>query len=360
MTAYPDVRRSWRFWRRVAIANAAAALLVVAMTGPFRQGASVPRLAQLLALALVYTTPVSLLLGSALPPIMLRLANQPLAYQWMARIAAIVALTAIGCAAAGLIFVAIGVSRPDEYWAQLSSAMGIATLIALAVGASATVIESLRVRLELTTLALRTKELEEERARKLATEAQLAALESRVHPHFLFNTLNTIAALIQDDPVEAERIVQRLAALLRFSLDATANGAAPLAEELRIVRDYLEIECARFGDRLRYAIDIDPSIMDVPIPPLSIQTLVENAVKHGLSTRRDGGQIRVRGHRGEACVVIEVADNGERFAAGPFPPGHGLDTLRGRLRAAGGGATDVALSREGEWTRAVISIAQTA
>src|SRR5437764_15089871 len=102
---------------------------------------------------------------------------------------------------------------------------------------------------------MRTRQLEEASARKLATEARLSSLESRIHPHFLFNTLNSISSLIREDPVRAERTVERLAALLRYSLDVNARGLAPLRHELKIVRDYLEIEHTRFGERLRYSVE---------------------------------------------------------------------------------------------------------
>src|SRR5207245_5430793 len=133
----------------------------------------------------------------------------------------------------------------------------ISTIVTLIFGVFATAMESLRARLDETTLALRTKERDEADARRLAAEAQLASIESRVQPHFLFNTLNSIAALVHDDPAGAERMTGQLAALLRSSLDSTATPLVTLGDELRVVRAYLEIERVRFGDRLRYRIDVD-------------------------------------------------------------------------------------------------------
>ena len=175
---------------------------------------------------------------------------------------------------------------------------------------------TLRERLEETTLQLRTKELERERALKLATEAQLASLESRIHPHFLFNTLNSISSLIPEDPVRAERLVEQMAALLRFSLDAHQSGLVPLERELKIVGDYLEIERARFGDRLRYQIDVPADLSQSQIPPLSLQTLVENSVKYAIAPDRAGGEIRITG------AAFERRLPGRSLRSGPcFPTG---------------------------------------
>src|SRR5207253_6046918 len=115
-------------------------------------------------------------------------------------------------------------------------------------GVFATVMETLRTQLDETTLALRTKERDEADARRLATEAQLASLESRVNPHFLFNTLNSIAALVHDDPAAAERVTGELASLMRSSLESGSTPLVSVDEELRVVRAYLDIERIRFGD----------------------------------------------------------------------------------------------------------------
>jgi LytS/YehU family sensor histidine kinase len=109
----------------------------------------------------------------------------------------------------------------------------------------------MRARLEAAELAMRTKERDEAEARRAALEAQLASLESRVQPHFLFNTLNSIASLIPSDPGGAERMTTQLASLLRSSLDAADGALVPLADELRTVRDYLDIERVRFGSRMQ-------------------------------------------------------------------------------------------------------------
>ena len=216
--------------------------------------------------------------------------------------------------------------------------------------------ESFRSRLEETTLALRTKELERERALKLATEAQLASLESRIHPHFLFNTLNSISSLIPEDPKRAEQLVERMAALLRFSLDANHSGLVPLEREMKIVSDYLAIEQARFGDRLRFQIDVPPELGESKVPPLAIQTLVENSVKHAVARSRSGGEIRVALARDNGSLRIEVRDEGPEFALDAAPSGHGLDILKGRLVALFGQQAGLALERSGNRNQITLSV----
>ena len=124
------------------------------------------------------------------------------------------------------------------------------------IGVTEAAFDRLKGQLEDTKSKLHKEELERERARKLATEAQLSSLESRLHPHFLFNTLNSISSLIHSDPVRAERMVERMAALLRFTLDSHSGGLVGFDQEMKIVRDYLEIEQARLGGRLRWGIEL--------------------------------------------------------------------------------------------------------
>jgi two-component system, LytTR family, sensor histidine kinase AlgZ len=209
-------------------------------------------------------------------------------------------------------------------------------------------------KLRSATLDLRTRQLEEERARKLAAEARLATLESRIHPHFLFNSLNSIAALIREDPAGAERMTERLAGLLRYSLDTNSSALVPLEQELRLVRDYLDIERTRFGERLRFSVDAPAQIADLKVPPLALQTLVENSIKYAIATRREGGEIRVAARREGDLAVLEVSDDGPGFEAGALKPEHGLDNLRERVAGLfeGRGRVDVA-RREG---RTVVSV----
>jgi len=156
---------------------------------------------------------------------------------------------------------------------------------------------------------LKEKERQEERLRALATQAELKALKAQINPHFLFNTLNTIAALTHTDPAKAEATIERLAEMFRYVLTGSERGLVSLEEELSFLDDYLEIEQARFGERLRVTHEVAPETLDVLIPSLILQPLVENAVRHGQGA--GGGidlTIRVQLHSDE--VVIAITDQG--------------------------------------------------
>lgn len=170
---------------------------------------------------------------------------------------------------------------------------------------------------------LKEKELLEERLRALATQAELKALKAQINPHFLFNTLNTIAQLTHTDPAQAEATVERLAEMFRYVLAGSERGLAPLEEELAFVDGYLEIEQARFGERLCVTREVAPEALSVPVPSLILQPLVENAVRHGQGA--DGSidlTIRVQLHDDE--VVIAIADQGPGM-----PPDYRADAGRG-------------------------------
>jgi two-component system, LytTR family, sensor histidine kinase AlgZ len=279
--------------------------------------------------------------------------------RWIARVSTMFAACVAGSLISGLIFVALRWQPMTDYWPQFLGSLKLAALLTIGAGLTIGIYSTLRERLEETTLQLRTKELERERALKLATEAQLASLESRIHPHFLFNTLNSISSLIPEDPARAERLVEQMAALLRFSLDANQSGLVPLASELKIVADYLDIERARFGDRLRYQIDVPADLNESRIPPLSLQTLVENSVKHAIATDRAGGEIRITCARADGLCRVEVSDPGPEFQLESAPSGHGLDNLKDRLSALFGDRAALVLQRVGGRNNLVLSVPQT-
>jgi two-component system LytT family sensor kinase len=150
--------------------------------------------------------------------------------------------------------------------------------------------------------------------RRLVTQAELRALESQIHPHFLFNALNTLYGVIPRAAADARRTVLNLADVLRYALRSDKTFI-PLAEELRIVEAYLEIESLRLGPRLRTEIDVPEDLRSTPIPVLSLQPLVENAVKHAVSARQEGGLVRIRAAAsGEDGVLISVEDTGPGFS----------------------------------------------
>ncbi len=186
-------------------------------------------------------------------------------------------------------------------------------------------------RLRRTKKLLQKKELDEAKAKSLAISAQLASLESKIHPHFLFNTLNSIAALIKEDPDLAEKTVEKLSALLRYSLDFEQNKLVTLKEELKITKDYLEIESTRFADKLDYNFEIEENLHSEKIPAFSLQTLVENSIKHTASKRSKPTKIDISAFNSNNSLKIEVKDNGKGFSEKDLKSGHGLDILRKRL-----------------------------
>jgi two-component system sensor histidine kinase AlgZ len=163
--------------------------------------------------------------------------------------------------------------------------------------------------------------------------ARLAELQSRIRPHFLFNTLNTAVALVRTDPVRAEGVLEDLAELFRVALtdDSGGSGSVTLGSELELARRYLAIEQLRFGERLRLDWQLDASANAARLPPLVLQPLLENAVRHGIEPSESGGQVRVRTRARLGRVEITI-DNTVTGAASR--PGHGLAlaNVRERLR----------------------------
>jgi LytS/YehU family sensor histidine kinase len=218
-----------------------------------------------------------------------------------------------------------------------------AFLIALVIGFGIYVYESYRDHVKTVNLQIRTHQLEKERALKQASEARLASLESKLHPHFLFNTLNSISALISEDPALADKMVQRLASLLRNSLDACEQESVSLADEIRLVTDYLEIEKTRFRERLTYKIEVTPQISASRVPPMILLPVVENSVKFAVATALAGGTIRISARRFGRQLLFEVRDNGPGFASDMLPAGHGLDNLQSRLTALYGDTANLSV-----------------
>jgi hypothetical protein len=261
----------------------------------------------------------------------------------------------VGCFATGFALQWMRIVRPGAYWDEFWGSWPFALVITLMVGLSISTFETLRSRLKDATLELRTRQVEQERANKLLVEARLSSLESRIHPHFLFNTLNSIAALIPSDPVRAEDTVSKLASLLRFSLNANHSSLVPLAQELKVVRDYLEIESTRFGPRLRYEIAVPESLGSVKVPPLALQSLVENSVKHVAAQRSEGATIQISGLKANGRMQLNVSDDGPGFSLGSISPEHGLGNLSARLQLLFDDAGQLDVKRENGKTIARIS-----
>ena len=181
------------------------------------------------------------------------------------------------------------------------------------------------------------------------TQARLEALRMQLNPHFLFNTLNSIASLVHDDPAAADGMIGSLSELLRLSLNASDRQEVTLREELHFLDQYLHIEQARFGDRLRVEKDLAPAALDTLVPILILQPLVENAVKHGLESRLAPGVIAIAASQVGDALRLQVADNGRGLTPGQAPrEGVGLGNTRSRLRELYGPAANLtARGREG-------------
>ncbi len=317
----------------VALGSVVTAVIPAVLAEIFRSDPSFPELLRHYQYSLIYTFCIGFpawLTMDRLGPILWRKSR-------FARIpglvAILVAMALAGSLAANLIFLAIGWQEAGNFWPEFFFGLRIAIVMTVGLGIGMTFFEVMRDRLNAATEELRTRQLEEERARQLITQARLSSLESRIHPHFLFNTLNSISALIREDPRKAERTVERLAALLRYSLDNNSCGLVSLRQELYVVEDYLEIEKTRFGDRLHFTVDVAPEIGDLEIPPLALQTLVENSIKHAVSPNRRGGEVAVFARLVAGSLLVEVSDDGPGFAPSSLQPGHGLDNLQERLTA---------------------------
>src|SRR5437868_9620156 len=166
------------------------------------------------------------------------------------------------------------------------------------------------------------------------SRAQLQALKMQLHPHFLFNTLNTISALIHRDPRAADQMVARLGDLLRLTLEHHGVEEVPLKEELEFLEKYLEIEQTRFHDRLSVRMEIDPASLDALLPSLLLQPLVENAIRHGISARPGAGHIEIRARRENGMLQLSVRDDGTGLPADWQTCGQvgvGLANTRARL-----------------------------
>lgn len=154
-------------------------------------------------------------------------------------------------------------------------------------------------------------EIERLRLMTAVKDSELRALKSQVNPHFIFNSLNSLRALIEEDPARARLAVTQLANLLRYSLQSSQLETVPFEDELRVVNDYLALEQVRHEERLRLRMDIAPETLQLPVPPMLLQTLVENAVKYGISQRPEGGEIAIIARSEPGFLRIQVTNPGE-------------------------------------------------
>ena len=177
---------------------------------------------------------------------------------------------------------------------------------------------------------LRQKELDLVKAKQLITQAELQTLQSKINPHFLYNSLNAIAGLVHEDADKAEDMTLKLSRLFRYSINSPKENTATVTQEMEIVETYLSIEKVRFGDRLNFFTHIDDAAKEAIIPRFLIQPLVENALKHGLNDRTEGGELKIEiGVKG-ANISIAISDNGKSFPS-ELNMGYGLQSTYDKL-----------------------------
>jgi len=196
-----------------------------------------------------------------------------------------------------------------------------------------------------------------------ASRSELKALRAQINPHFLFNALNAIASLVHKDPSRAEETVEQLAEVFRYTLKRSEKEWVRLEDELDFVRSYLEVEQARFGERLVVRMEIDEEVKQDTVPTMMVQTLVENAIKHGVASVRGTGIVEIHARRLAGVIRIEVLDNGPGFCSedalgeeSKSRSGYGLRNLRQRLSAHYGASAELMITRDVEREMTVVCV----
>jgi two-component system LytT family sensor kinase len=217
---------------------------------------------------------------------------------------------------------------------------------AMAIGIELKIFNSVRIQIKL------------EEQERLLLHARMEALQNQINPHFLFNTLNSISSLVRFDPDTAREVISKLATILRRLLNSS-DSFVPLREEVEFIDNYLDIEVVRFGkDKLRVVKELAPESLDVMVPSMLLQPLVENSIKHGLASKVEGGSIYLRSRLSDSRLVIEVEDDGVGMAATQMPEagngrgaGIGMANVSERLQVLYGDTARLTIdSHEGKGT----------
>ena len=252
----------------------------------------------------------------------------------------------------GLRFVQTELSRyfPRSTFSLESSNLWVDVAIyaasVIAIGIELKIFNSVRIQIKL------------EEQERLLLHARMEALQNQINPHFLFNTLNSISSLVRFDPETAREVISKLATILRRLL-STGEAFSPLREEFDFIDNYLDIEVVRFGrDKLHVVKDLDPASLDVIVPSMLLQPLVENSIKHGLAAKVEGGSIYLRSRVSDSRLIIEVEDDGVGMGAAPISSsgtwrgvGIGMANISERLQVLYGDTARMTIdSHEGKGT----------
>ena len=190
---------------------------------------------------------------------------------------------------------------------------------------------------------------------KLKTTAELGALQARINPHFLYNSLNSIASLVHSDPDKAEEMTILLSKLFRYTTDRNNELFSSIADELEIVKTYLSIEQVRFGDRLEFTTELEKQVEDFQIPRLLLQPIVENAIKHGISKIAGDGKIAIKIYKKEENVILSVHDSGVLFPE-EMASGYGLRSIQDKLKLIYGKDATLEIQNDPQYKAVVITI----
>jgi sensor histidine kinase YesM len=318
------VERPWRVFAHTGLLCLAIALMVQSLVGgPFWANATT-------SFSIGWSINISFILFG------------DFVQRWLSPYIASIPLTAFGLCMGMVIAGLITVSDPLFFFIE-----GYATLVlGVFFGIVGFAIFSTRGRLIAVEAELAQASAHRERQEKLLTQTELKLLQAQIEPHFLFNTLSNIAGLIHQDPAAAEQTLLNLTTLLRSSLKRTREDATTLAEELEIAQAYLEINAIRMQGRLSYHILCDPQLSNLPLPPLLVQPLIENAIKHGIDPKEEGGSIDVSARIEDNKVHIDITDTGAGIDANQATAGTGtgLKNVRERLRVLYGDRGDLTLT----------------
>ncbi len=324
-------RTTGHSWVRAVLHNVGLHLLIAAVLTAFLIGRrwTWPEMFQTFAVNLVFSVCIGAVAWFFFGRVLPRLGLQG----WKSAVA-----LAVGLLLAVGIGVELALALIGLVWGPIVSPgrgmlWRVASMVTLVMMVVSIAFDQLRAR-------ARKVELRAQEAQRELLQARLQNLQDRLNPHFLFNSLNALAGLIEEDPPRAVATLERLCDLLRYGLESSEDTKTSLGRELEVLGDYLAMEELRFGDRLRWRLNVDPELREVRVPVLLLQPVVENAVKYGVAPRRAGGFIQVRGARVGQRLRLEVTDDG------PGTSEHsgtmlGEQTLRQRLELAYGDRADV-------------------